>query len=66
MAKTGEALRPFVDGAYVNVPNAGIPDWERAYWGHNVDRLRAVKAMYDPCNVFQFEQGITVDEQKER
>jgi FAD/FMN-containing dehydrogenase len=64
VAKTTEALRPYVDGAYVNVPNAGIAGWERAYWGQNVHRLRAVKAMYDPCNVFQIEQGVTVDERQ--
>lgn len=52
------ALAPFVNGAYVNVPNAGMPDWETAYWGRNVDRLRAVKAKYDPTNLFCFEQSI--------
>ncbi|WP_285030422.1 FAD-binding oxidoreductase [Mycolicibacterium sp. lyk4-40-TYG-92] len=54
----GEALQPFMNGAYTNVPNAGMPDWERAYWGANVDRLRAVKAQYDPDNIFRFEQSI--------
>lgn len=48
VADFGEALQPFVGGAYVNVPNAGMPDWETAYWGSNVDRLRTVKAKYDP------------------
>ena len=59
IAKFGEALQPFTTGAYTNVPNAGMPDWEHAYWGANVDRLRAIKAKYDPENTFQFEQGIT-------
>ncbi|MCU1700484.1 MAG: FAD/FMN-dependent dehydrogenase [Mycobacterium sp.] len=53
-----QALAPYVTGAYVNVPNAGMPDWETAYWGAGVDRLRAVKAKYDPTNVFSFEQSI--------
>jgi FAD/FMN-containing dehydrogenase len=57
-AEFSEALQPFVNGAYVNVPNAGMPDWETAYWGSNVERLRTVKATYDPANVFRFEQGI--------
>jgi FAD/FMN-containing dehydrogenase len=52
-------LAPYVDGAYVNVPNAGMPDWETAYWGAGVDRLRSIKAKYDPHNVFRFEQSIT-------
>jgi FAD/FMN-containing dehydrogenase len=51
-------LAPYATGAYVNVPNAGVADWETAYWGAGVDRLRAVKAKYDPHNVFTFEQGI--------
>ncbi|BBX85353.1 FAD-binding oxidoreductase [Mycolicibacterium aubagnense] len=58
IAAFGDALQPFVTGAYTNVPNAGIPDWEYAYWGTNVDRLRAVKAKYDPDNIFRFEQSI--------
>ncbi|MUL65165.1 FAD-binding protein [Mycobacterium sp. CBMA 234] len=59
IAEFGEALQPFMTGAYTNVPNAGIPDWEHAYWGANVDRLRTIKAKYDPDNVFRFEQSIT-------
>jgi len=64
MAWTSEfsqALRQSVDqglGAYVNVPDAGLPDWETAYWGSNVDRLRRIKAKYDPDNIFQYEQSI--------
>lgn len=55
-----EALAPYVNGAYVNVPNAGMPDWEHAYWGGaNVDRLRQIKATYDPDNVFTYEQSIS-------
>ena len=60
IAEFDEALSRYVDGAYVNVPNAGMPDWEGAYWGPNVDRLRMIKASYDPDNVFTFEQGLTL------
>jgi len=58
IAEFSEALRPYVNGAYVNVPNAGMADWETAYWGPNVDRLRTIKAKYDPENVFCFEQSV--------
>lgn len=58
VAALTEALAPYVNGAYVNVPNAGAPDWERDYWGANVDRLRKIKAAYDPENVFSYEQSI--------
>jgi FAD/FMN-containing dehydrogenase len=52
------ALRPFGDGAYVNVPNAPASDWEREYYGANREELREVKAKYDPANVFSFEQSV--------
>lgn len=58
VAEFGAALAPYVDGAYVNVPNAAMPNWESAYWGGNVDRLRKIKAAYDPDNVFCYEQSI--------
>ena len=58
MAVALTALAPYVNGAYINVPNAGMADWETAYWGPNVDRLRTIKAKYDPNNVFSFEQSI--------
>jgi FAD/FMN-containing dehydrogenase len=58
IAEFSQALRPYVNGAYVNVPNIGMQDWETAYWGSNVDRLRKIKAKYDPHNIFQYEQSI--------
>lgn len=53
-----DALAPYTNGAYVNVPNAGTTNWENDYWGPNVERLRKIKATYDPDNVFRFEQSI--------
>ncbi|WP_326611479.1 FAD-binding oxidoreductase [Streptomyces scopuliridis] len=58
IAEFSQALRPYVNGAYVNVPNIGMQDWETAYWESNFDWLRKVKAQYDPRNVFQYEQSI--------
>ena len=60
IAEFDAALAPYVDGAYVNVPNAAMPEWESAYWGANVDQLRAIKATYDPDSLFSFEQGLTI------
>jgi hypothetical protein len=42
IAEFSQALRPYVDGAYVNVPNIGVQDWETAYWGSNFSRLRRI------------------------
>ncbi|MEV7976407.1 FAD-binding oxidoreductase [Streptomyces sp. NPDC086519] len=58
IAEFSQALRPYVDGAYVNVPNIGMQDWETAYWGSNFARLRRIKEAYDPHNVFQYDQSI--------
>jgi FAD/FMN-containing dehydrogenase len=58
IAEFSEALQPYVDGAYVNVPNAAMADWATAYWGTNLDRLRTVKSKYDPHNIFRYEQSI--------
>lgn len=58
VADFSSALAPFVNGAYINVPNAGLVDYETAYWGTGVDRLRTIKAQYDPDNMFSFDQGI--------
>ncbi|MFD4972257.1 FAD-binding oxidoreductase [Streptomyces sp. NPDC058424] len=58
-AEFSQAMRSFVDGAYVNVPNVGMQEWETAYWGRrHFERLREIKAKYDPYNVFQYEQSI--------
>ncbi|MGB9227203.1 FAD-binding oxidoreductase [Mycobacterium sp.] len=58
VADFARAMRPYVDGAYVNVPNVSASDWERQYYGSHVDRLRQVKTTYDPFNVFNFEQSV--------
>ncbi|MEU1521258.1 FAD-binding oxidoreductase [Nocardia rhamnosiphila] len=58
-AEFSQALRPYAEGAYVNVPNVGMQQWETAYWGRpGFERLRRIKAKYDPRNVFRYEQSI--------
>ncbi len=54
-----EAMRPFsTGGVYVN--NLGDEGEERirAAYGRNLDRLAAVKATYDPGNLFRLNQNI--------
>ncbi|MFF3126237.1 BBE domain-containing protein [Streptomyces sp. NPDC057908] len=46
IAEFSQALRPYVNGAYAS----------------NFDRLRKIKAKYDPRNVFQYEQSILGEE----
>jgi len=51
-------LQPFVTGSYVNVPDLNLKNYGQEYYGDNFDRLRKVRAQYDPENVFNFIQSI--------
>ena len=45
-------------GVYPNFPDPDLENSGHAYHGANLDRLRRVKAAYDPDNVFRFEQSV--------
>jgi FAD/FMN-containing dehydrogenase len=45
-------------GVYPNFPDPTLEDALRAYHGANLERLRQVKAAYDPENVFHFPQSL--------
>ncbi|SDS33494.1 FAD/FMN-containing dehydrogenase [Friedmanniella luteola] len=54
-----EALHPYsAGGAYVNMMMDEGPERVRASYGRNYERLAAVKAHYDPDNLFRVNQNI--------
>jgi hypothetical protein len=56
--KVRQQLKPYVVGSYVNVPDENIKNFGAAYWATNFERLRRVKAKYDPENVFNHPQSV--------
>ncbi|MBY6036956.1 FAD-binding oxidoreductase [Fictibacillus nanhaiensis] len=53
-----QLLKPYTKGSYVNVPDENIDNFGAAYWATNFERLRRVKAKYDPENVFNHPQSV--------
>jgi FAD/FMN-containing dehydrogenase len=59
LARSWALLHPWGSGAvYPNFPDPDLQDWARAYHGPNYERLRRVKAAYDPGGFFRFHQSL--------
>ncbi len=54
----GDALEPYMTGAYANYIDPLLHDWQKKYYGDNYERLCAVKKHWDPTNFFHFQQSI--------
>lgn len=56
---TWEAALPhLLPESYQNFPDPELADWEPAYYAENLPRLRAVKAAWDPEDLFRHDQSI--------
>lgn len=54
-----QTLAPYGSGgAFINYIDADQADWQRAYYGANLARLKRVRRKYDPSGLFRFPQSI--------
>ncbi len=53
-------IKDYTLGSYINFPLAELDDYEREYYGENIEKLRKIKSKYDPYNIFKFPQGIKI------
>jgi FAD/FMN-containing dehydrogenase len=59
LARSWALVHPWGSGGvYPNFPDPELQDWAPAYHGTNHDRLRRVKATYDPGGFFRFHQSL--------
>jgi FAD/FMN-containing dehydrogenase len=59
LARSWALVHPWGSGGvYPNFPDPDLHDSARAYHGTNYDRLRRVKAAYDPGGFFRFHQSL--------
>lgn len=61
VAEVFQYVKPLTNGSYVNFPYAELENYGYAYYGKNYYYLKKVKKIYDPDNIFKFQQSIKPD-----
>ncbi|OMP84290.1 putative FAD-linked oxidoreductase yvdP, partial [Diplodia seriata] len=67
-AKLTDELMPLLEsitpgaGAYMNEADVDNPGWREDYFGPNCDRLRSIKAAWDPDDLFYAKTAVGSDE----
>lgn len=51
-------IKDITEGSFVNFPFDELDNFEKEYYGENINKLREIKAKYDPFNVFDYPQAI--------
>lgn len=58
VAEVFQYVKPLTNGSYVNFPYSELKNYGYEYYGQNYYNLKKVKKIYDPNNVFKFQQSI--------
>ncbi|GAB6167782.1 FAD-binding oxidoreductase [Clostridium carnis] len=53
-------IKTITTGSFINFPIAELNEYEKEYYGENINKLKEVKRKYDPDNIFNFPQGIII------
>ena len=56
--KQNQKVLGITKGSYISFPYLELENFEREYYGGNIDRIKKIKDKYDPYNIFDFPQGI--------
>lgn len=58
VAEVFQYVKPLTKGSYVNFPYAELKNYGFEYYGENYPILKRIKRIYDPKNIFKFQQSI--------
>ena len=51
-------IKTITKGSFINFPLVELEDYHHEYYGENYEKLKSIKAKYDPYEKFKFQQSI--------